>query len=70
MRFADLLDAVDDLTAEELVELGGIVRRRLIERKRDELAGEIQQSRRDSQAGRCQPRTPDEILRDIISCSD
>jgi len=67
MRFADLLDAVDELTTEEQAELVGIVRRRLIERQRDELAGEIQQARRDFQAGHCLPRTSDEILRDILS---
>jgi len=67
MRFADLLDAIDEFTTEEQADLVGIVRRRLIERQRDELAKEIQQARGDLQAGRCLPRTPDEILRDILS---
>jgi predicted AAA+ superfamily ATPase len=67
MRFAELLDAVDELPVEEQAELVEIVRRRLIEHRRDELAQEIQEARRDLQAGRCQPGTPDEILRDIFS---
>lgn len=67
MRFAELLDAVDELPVEEQAELVEIVRRRLIEHRRDELAQEIQEARRDLQAGRCHPETPDEILRDILS---
>jgi hypothetical protein len=67
MRFAELLDAVDELPAEEQAELVQIVRHRLIERRRDELAEEIQEARRDLQAGRCTPMTADEILRDISS---
>jgi uncharacterized protein YydD (DUF2326 family) len=44
-----------------------ILRRRLIEHRRDQLADEIQEAQRDLRAGRCQPATPDEILRDILS---
>jgi hypothetical protein len=40
---------------------------RLIEHRRDELVEEVQEARRDFQAGRCLPRTPDEILGDILS---
>jgi predicted AAA+ superfamily ATPase len=65
MRFADLLDAVDGLPIQEQAELIEIVRKRLIEHRRDELASEIEESRRDFQAGRCAPAAPDEILRDI-----
>lgn len=67
MRFAELLDAVDELPFEEQAELVEIVRRRLIEHRREELAEEIQEARRDFQAGRCRPQTPDEMLRDIFS---
>lgn len=62
MRFAELLDAVDELPFEEQAE---IVSRRLVEHRRDELSQEIQEAQRDLQAGRCHPGTPDEILRDI-----
>ncbi len=67
MRFAELLDAVDEMTIEEQAELVEIVRRRLIERRRGGLAKEIQQARHDFQAGRCAPKTPDEILGDILA---
>jgi hypothetical protein len=65
MRFAELLDAVDELPLEEQGELVEFLRRRLVKHRRDELASEIQEARRDLQAGRCLPRTPDEIFRDI-----
>lgn len=67
MRFAELLDAVDDLPLEDQAELVEIVRRRLVERGREELAKEVQQARSDFQAGRCAPRSPEEILRDLLS---
>ncbi len=67
MRFAEILDAVDELPLEEQAELIEVVRRRLLERRRDELTEEVQEARRDFQAGRCLPGTPDEILRDILS---
>jgi len=63
MRFAELLDAVDKLPPEDQAELVEIVRRRLVERGREELAKEIQQFH----AGRCAPRTSEETLRDILS---
>lgn len=44
-----------------------VVRRRLIEHRRNQLADEIQEAQRDLPTGRCQPATPDEILRDILS---
>jgi hypothetical protein len=62
----ELLDAVDELPIEKQVALVDIVRRRLIEHRREELTREIEEARRDLQAGRCIPRTPDEILRDIF----
>jgi predicted AAA+ superfamily ATPase len=67
MRFAELLDAVDELPPEDQAELVEIVRRRLVERGREELAKEVQQARSDFHAGRCAPRTAEETLRDILS---
>jgi len=67
MGFAQVLDAVDELSTEEQAELVEIVRRRLVEQRRDELASEIREARSDYRAGRYAPMTPDEILRDISS---
>ncbi len=59
MRFAELLDAV-----EELVD---IVRHRLFERRLNPLAGEVQKARQEFNAGLCRPSPPEAILRDILS---
>jgi len=47
-----------------------IVRSWLIERRRDRLAREIRQARIDFQAGRCPPKTPEEIIREILREAD
>ena len=65
MRFAEILDAVDELTTEEQVDLVEIVRHRLLERRRDALVGEIQQARQDYRKGRCLPASPEAILREM-----
>ncbi|HXU47249.1 MAG TPA: hypothetical protein VN783_17110 [Thermoanaerobaculia bacterium] len=67
MRFAELLDAVDELPLGDQVELVEIVRRRLIERRRDELAKEVEEARSEYREGRCVPRTAEEILRDVLA---
>jgi hypothetical protein len=67
MRFAEILDVVEEMPLEDQAELVAIVRRRLIERGREELAREVQEARSDFQAGRCSPRTTAGILRDILS---
>ncbi len=67
MSFADLLDAVDELQVEEQAELVEIVRHRLNERRRDELAAEVRQAQADFEAGLCPPMTPEAILREIFS---
>ncbi|MEP7013599.1 MAG: hypothetical protein ABJC13_25030 [Acidobacteriota bacterium] len=67
MSFAELLDAVDELPLDEQTELVEIVRRRLVERRRDDLAGEVREARIDFEAGLCRPRTPDEILGDLLA---
>jgi hypothetical protein len=67
MRFADILDVVEELPPEDQAELVAIVRRRLIERGREELAKEVLEARSDFQAGRCRPQTTEEILRDLLS---
>ena len=67
MHFAEILEAVDQLSFEEQTELVEVVRRRLTERRRDELARDVRQARKDFKAGRCLPQTPEEILRNIAS---
>jgi hypothetical protein len=67
MQFGELLEAADQLTLEEQADLVEVLRRRISERRRDELAEEIRAARQDYAAGRCVPATPADILKNILS---
>jgi len=67
MRFAEVLDAADQLSLEEQTTLIEVLNRRLVEHRRDQLAEEIQQARREYAAGQCKPATSEQILKDLLS---
>ena len=43
------------------------VSRRVHERRRDELVREVQEARREFDAGLCRPTTPDDLIAEILS---
>ena len=65
--FAQVLEAVDQLSPEEQEALVEIVRRRMAERGRKRLAAEVRRARKEFAQGRCKPGTVDEIMREILS---
>ena len=67
LPFAEVLEAVEQLSAEEQETLVTIVRRRMAERGRKRLADEIQEAEREFEEGRCRPSTPDELMDEILS---
>ncbi len=67
MSFSEILEAADQLSVDEQTTLIEVLRHRVTERRREELAREIQEARREFQAGQCQPKTPADILKDILS---
>ncbi len=67
MRFGDVLEAVEELSPDEQSELIEIVCSRLIESRRNALAGEVREAQVEYGQGRMESRTPDEILRDLLS---
>ena len=67
LPFGEVLEAVDALPLEEQRELMDVVRRRIIERRREELASEIAEAEAEYDAGGCETRTPDELIREILS---
>ncbi|HVR98630.1 MAG TPA: hypothetical protein VMW27_18585 [Thermoanaerobaculia bacterium] len=67
MRFDEALEAVEQLSVDEQTELVEILRRRLIERRREEILSDIREAEADFEAGRCAPATPDDIVRDIFA---
>ena len=67
LAFGEVLEVIGTLSLEEQVELIGVVRRRIIERRREYLAKEAQEAQREFQAGHCYPMTPDELMAEILS---
>jgi hypothetical protein len=67
LAFEEVLEVVDRLSLEEQETLVEIVHRRVIERRREELAREIQEAQKEFQAGQCRPTTPDELMAEILS---
>ncbi len=65
MQFGEILEAADKLSVQEQESLLDILRRRLVERRREEIAGDIREARKALDAGRCRPSTPDEIFDEI-----
>jgi hypothetical protein len=60
--FSEVVDAADRLSIEEQEELLAIVRRRLAERRRAELVGDVEEARAEFAAGKARPVTVDELM--------
>jgi hypothetical protein len=67
VSFAQVLEAVDSLPLAEQEALEDILRRRIIEGRRAEIAADIREARREFQKGRCQPVTVAELLAELKS---
>lgn len=65
--FADVLEAVGQLSPDEQETLVAIVQRRMAERGRKFLAADVQEARRELAAGLCQPSSVDELMNEILS---
>ena len=67
LPFAEVLEAIDRLPAEDQEALIEIVRRRVAEQGRERLAAEIQEAQREFARGDCRPSTVDELMDEILS---
>lgn len=65
--FAEVLEAVDQLSSDEQETLVAIVQHRMAERGRMQLAADVQEAQGEFAAGLCQPSTPDELMNEILS---
>jgi hypothetical protein len=65
--FAEVLEAVDQLSSDEQETLVAIVQRRMAERGRIQLAADVQEAQKEFAAGLCRPSTPDELMNEILS---
>lgn len=67
MRFNDVLEAVEALSQDEQEALLTLLRRRLAERGRARVASDIRAAEQEFKDGQCRPRTPDEVIDEIMS---
>ena len=65
--FGEILEAADDLPVEDQETLIAILKNRLRERRRGELAKDIHEAGKEFEKGSCRPVTPDELMREILS---
>ena len=65
--FDKVLEAADKLTLDEQEALVEIVKRRVAQQRRVQLAREIRSARREFQSGRSRAVSPDELMRQILS---
>jgi len=67
MPFGEILEEVDKLPIGDQETLRDILAKRIIERRREQLASEIKEARGEYKAGQCKAVTTDEIMSEIIS---
>ena len=65
--FEEVLEDIETLSLEDQEILIEILHRRIVERRREEFAQDVQQARQEFQAGQCRPVTPEELLNEIES---
>ncbi len=66
LPFGDVLEAAEQLSAEDQEALIAILHRRLAQAGRQRLAAEIQEARQEFAAGLCRSATPEELMREIL----
>lgn len=67
LPFAQVLEAVNQLSTEDQETLVEIVRRRVAERVRKRLAAEIQEAQREFEQKGCRPATVNDLMDEILS---
>ena len=67
MTFNDVLESVDKMSLEEQETLTEVMHRRIIERKRAALVREIKEAQKEFKDGSCQPVTPSDLMKEILS---
>jgi hypothetical protein len=65
--FAEVLEAADELPLDDQENLAEILHRRVIERRRGELAREALEARQEYEQGNCRPVTADDLMSEILS---
>ncbi|WP_031386781.1 hypothetical protein [Desulfonatronum thiodismutans] len=67
MTFGNILDEVEKLPLEDQDMFREILTKRVIERRRNQLADEIREARAEYNSGECQPVSVDDLMNEITS---
>ena len=67
ISFADILEAAEQLSLEDREDLIRILRNRLREQKRADIIADVKEAQQEFTQGRCQPVTPEELMKEILS---
>jgi hypothetical protein len=67
LAFGEVLEAADRLSLEEQETLADILKRRIIERRRQEIVAEVQSAHEEYEAGSCKIVTSDELMEEILA---
>ena len=67
LSFAQILAAADNLPLADQETLVDILRKRIIEERREDLARDIRSAEREYRAGNCRAVTPDELMAELLA---
>jgi hypothetical protein len=66
MTFGQILEAADGLPLDEQETLVDILRKRIVEQRRERIVRDIRSAEQEFKAGRCRRVTPDELMAEIL----
>jgi hypothetical protein len=67
LQYREILEGAEGLSVEDQQALVEVLKSRLRDRRRDELARDVQAAQKEFAEGRCQPVTPAELMKEILS---
>lgn len=67
LEYREILEGAEGLSVEDQETLVEILKSRLRERRRAELVRDVQETQHEFAEGRCQPSTPAELMKEILS---
>ncbi len=66
ISFNEILEAADNLSLEEQESLIDVIRRRIANSRRQEIASLVALAREEHKAGKLHPENPDEIMQSLL----
>ncbi len=67
LQYREILEGAEGLSVEEQEALVEVLKSRLRDRRRAELARDVQAAQKELAEGRCQPVTPAALMKEIVS---